>query len=296
MNKGNKRLMGLSRCVLSAACLWLAHVGAVHADGRLLATGGTTQIEGAAGGGLVPWAVLAGYGTRDEYGGTFAITRVDTGDYNLDMLGVAFTFRNRVEISYARQEFDLGTLGTSPTINQPDGVLRQDIFGAKVRIVGDLIYTPWPQVSAGVQYKRLKDFDIPSAVGAEDDSGVDVYLAATKLFLAGLAGRNVLLNATLRSTEANQLGLLGFGGDAGGRDLVFEGSAALLLNRFTAVGVEYRQKPDNLGFAREEDWWDAFVGYFPNKHVSFVAAYADLGSVAGLDRQTGFYLSVEASY
>jgi len=175
-------------------------------------------------------------------------------------------------------------------------VLRQDIFGAKVRILSDLIYTPWPQVSAGVQYKRLKDFDIPSAVGAEDDSGVDVYLAATKLFLAGLAGRNVLLNATLRSTEANQLGLLGFGGDEGGRDLVFEGSAALLLNRFTAVGVEYRQKPDNLGFAREDDWWDAFVGYFPNKHVSFVAAYADLGSVAGLDHQTGFYLSVEAGY
>ena len=37
--------------------------------GRLLATGGATMIEGAAGGGLVPWAVLAGYGTREEWAG-----------------------------------------------------------------------------------------------------------------------------------------------------------------------------------------------------------------------------------
>src|SRR5438874_9832371 len=35
-------------------------------DGRLLATGGATQIEGSAGGGIVPWAVLSGYATRSE--------------------------------------------------------------------------------------------------------------------------------------------------------------------------------------------------------------------------------------
>ena len=35
---------------------------------RLLATGGVMQIEGSAGGGLTPWALIAGYGTREENG------------------------------------------------------------------------------------------------------------------------------------------------------------------------------------------------------------------------------------
>ena len=49
-----------------------------YADGgRLLATGGVTQLEGAAGGGIVPWAVIGGYGTRDEIGATgFAPTSI----------------------------------------------------------------------------------------------------------------------------------------------------------------------------------------------------------------------------
>ena len=110
IKKVDRRTSCVSICLLHIL-IALACLPAAQADGRLLATGGAMQIEGAAGGGLVPWAVLAGYGTRDEYGGTFAITRVDTGDYNLDMLGAAFTFRNRVEISYARQDLDLGTLG-----------------------------------------------------------------------------------------------------------------------------------------------------------------------------------------
>ena len=53
--------------------------------GRLLATGGATMIEGSAGGGIVPWAVMSGYGTREEWGGDVFATRVDTGDYRLVM-------------------------------------------------------------------------------------------------------------------------------------------------------------------------------------------------------------------
>ena len=91
--------------------------------------------------------------------------------------------------------------------------------------------------------------------------------------------------------------VLGFGGDRkAGRSLVLETSAAVLLDPHWAVGVEYRQKPDNLGFAREDDWRDVFVAWFPNKHVAVVAAYADLGSIATLDKQRGPYLSLQASF
>ena len=75
-----------------------------------------------------------------------------------------------------------------------------------------------------------------------------------------------------------------------------EGSLAVLLNRQWAVGVEYREKPDNLNFAGESDWADLFVGYFPNKHLAIVLAYARLGEIATLDNQDGAYLSVQGSF
>src|SRR6478736_6454971 len=86
-----------------ACCALPAYAG----QGRLLATGGATQVEGSAGGGIVPWAVLAGYGTDQQLGGTAFYTRVDTGDYALDAYGAAFTLHNRLELSVARQSFDL---------------------------------------------------------------------------------------------------------------------------------------------------------------------------------------------
>lgn len=278
-----------------AVALLLAAGAARADDGRLLATGGATMVEGSAGGGIVPWAVLAGYGTRDETGGTAFVTRVDSGDYALNSYGVAYTFRNRLELSLARQRFDLGELRRRLAL--PYEALEQDIVGAKLRLGGDLVYTAMPQISLGVQHKRLRDDALPLAVGARDGSGTDVYLSATKLWLDAAGGYPLLLNATLRSTRANQIGLLGFGGDRkDGRSLVFEGSAAVLLTPELALGVEYRDKPDNLGFAREDSWRDAFVAWFPNKRVAVVAAWADLGSIATLDRQRGGYLSVQLSY
>lgn len=261
---------------------------------RILATGGATQIEGAAGGGIVPWAVIAGYGSSSEWGVTGFYTHVAVDDYDLDAAGFAVGYSNRIELSYARQQFDLGTLGDALGI---DKKFRQDIFGAKVRLWGDLIYGHAPQVSAGMQYKRQLDFAIPQAVGARRDDDVDFYLAATKLFLAGLFDRNVFVNATVRFSRANQIGILGFGGDKDDtRDALFEGSAGIFFTRHIAAGVEYRQQPDNLSFADQDDWFDVFIGFFPNKHLAVVAAYADLGSVATLENQTGWYLSLELSF
>ncbi len=261
---------------------------------RILATGGASQIEGAAGGGIVPWAVIAGYGSNSEWGVTGFYTRVSVDDYDLDAAGIAAGYSNRIELSYARQQFDLGTLGDALGV---DKKFRQDIFGAKVRLWGDLIYGRGPQVSAGVQYKRHLDFTLPQAVGARRNDDTDFYVAATKLFLAGLFDRNVFANATLRLSRAIQIGILGFGGDKDdSRDVLFEGSAGIFITRHIAAGFEYRQQPDNLSFATQDDWFDAFIAVFPNKHVAIVAAYADLGSVATLDKQSGWYLSLEVSF
>tara|TARA_R110000796_G_scaffold127333_5_gene242619 strand:+ start:33090 stop:33965 length:876 start_codon:yes stop_codon:yes gene_type:complete len=263
--------------------------------GRLLATGGATMIEGSAGGGIVPWAVMSGYGTREEWGGDVFATRVDTGDYRLDTAGLNLSYANRIELSFAQQRLDISTL--SKAAGLPERSLNQDVFGAKLRLFGDLIYDQLPQVALGVQHKRQTNFNIPHAVGAKRDSDTEAYLAASRLLLGGAAGYNLLLNGTLRYSRANETGLLGFGGDRrDSRSLLKEGSAAILLNPEWVVGIEYREKPDNLSFAGESDWKDLFVGYFPSKRLALVAAWADLGEIATLDGQKGAYLSMQLSY
>lgn len=277
-------------------CLGALTLQTAWADnGRLIATGGASSIEGTAGGGITPWALLAGYGEQHEWGATAFATTVNLPDYRLDVAGLALAYDNRVEVSFARQRFDLGTL--VHTLNLPEDNLGQDVLGLKVRLFGDVIYDDLPQVSLGLEYKHQTNFDIPKLVGAKRDSDVEGYLAASRLFMGAAFGYNVLVNGSLRYSRANETGLLGFGGDRrDSRSLLKEGSLALLLNPRWAVGVEYREKPDNLSFAGESDWADVFVGYFPNKHVSFVLAYARLGEIAALDNQNGTYLSVQGSF
>jgi len=264
-------------------------------EGRLLATGGASSIDGAAGGGITPWAVLSGYGEQGEWGATAFATRVDLPDYRLDVAGMAASYDNRIEFSYARQRFDLGSLVHK--LGLPEDSLSQDVFGVKVRLFGDLIYDQLPQVALGLAYKRQKDFLIPSLVGAKRDEDVEGYLTASRLFMGAAFGYNLLVNGGVRYSRANELGLLGFGGDRrDSRSLLKEGSLAVLFNPRWALGVEYREKPDNLSFAGESDWADVFLGYFPNKHLAIVLAYAKLGEIATLDNQNGTYLSVQGSF
>jgi hypothetical protein len=263
-------------------------LASLFGSSRLLATGGVTQVEGAAGGGLVPWAVLAGYGSDQEIGGAAWYTRVGSDELTLQAYGASLSFLQRVELSAARQQIDVHPL---------DEEISQLVLGAKLRLFGDLVYTTWPTVAFGVQYKRNLDFEIPEAVGARDRDGVDLYLAATKLFLEGVLGRPLLLDATLRATRANELGLLGFGGPRNGEyEPMLEGSAVLLLTRNLALGAELRQKPDNLRGLDEDPWMDAFAALFVNKHLALVGGYARLGDVALWKDQDSYYLSVQAGF
>ncbi|WP_397380458.1 DUF3034 family protein [Pseudomonas sp.] len=285
----------MRKILRTAAVLSALLASSSWADGRLLATGGASSIEGAAGGGIAPWAVLSGYGERGEWGADVFATRVETGDYRLDVAGVGVAFDNRIELSYARQRFDLGTLARD--LNLPENSLSQDVFGLKVRLFGDLIYDQLPQVSLGIQHKRQKDFLIPSLVGAQRSEDSEAYLTASRLLLGGAFGYNLLINGGVRYSRANELGLLGFGGDRRDRhSLLKEGSLAVLFNPHWALGIEYREKPDNLSFAGESDWADVFVGYFPTKNLALVLAYARLGEIATLDNQDGVYLSVQGSF
>ncbi len=262
---------------------------------RLLATGGVMQIEGSAGGGLTPWALIAGYGTREETGASAFYTHARTnGGFEMNLAGVALGFDNRVEISYGHQNF-----GLSDTV--PNEHIRMHTLGAKVRLFGDAVYDQdtWvPQVSAGAQVKHNVDFDkVPKALGAESATGVDLYLSATKLYLAAIGGRNVLLNLTLQATKSNQFGLLGFGGDNHDKyQLQPAASAALMLTDNLLIGAEYRARPNNLSVFKEDDAKDVFIAWFPVKYLSITAAYVDLGNIADKNDQRAWYLSGQVSF
>lgn len=266
-----------------------------HAGDRLLATGGVTQIEGAAGGGLMPWAVISGYGTDKQIGGSLFYTHAETqGDFKLNTTGVALGLFNRVEVSASQARFGLGD-------TVPGEHIRLNTLGVKLRVLGDAIYEQdsWlPQVSVGAQYKYNEDFDfVPKALGAKDLSGVDYYVATSKLFLGAINGYNLLLNANLHATKANQFGLLGFGGDKRDSYRVYPAvSAAVMLSDNWLVGSELRYKPDNLSVYEENNAHDIFMTWFPHRNVSVTGAYIDLGRIANKDNQTGWYLSGQINY
>ena len=264
-------------------------------SGKLLATAGVSQVEGAGGGGLVPWALITGYGTRDAIGANIHATIVPLSDFTLRSAGIAVGLFDRVELSAARQIFATGDTGAK--LGLADGfAFHQNIYGAKVKLIGDAVYDQdsWlPQIAFGMQYKTNDRAAIIHAIGGREAHGIDYYLSATKVLL----GEDLLVNATIRETKANQFGILGFGGDKNDSySTEFEGSIAYLLSRRFAVGAEYRTKPDNLGFAKEQNAFDFFAAFFLNKHLSATLGYVDLGDIATFQDQRGAYLSLQAGF
>ena len=295
------RKLQSKKWIVLVACIAAASSAQAQDMGKLLATGGVSQVEGAGGGGLTPWALITSYGSTDSYGANAHATRVRTTDYALSSYGVAVGIRDRVELSFATQDFT----GDKAPLDQLR--IKQDIVGVKVRVYGDAVYDQalaMPQIAVGLQYKRnkgiagLEGLGVTNVtqLGAVKDSGTDLYVSATKLYLA----QSLLVNGTLRYTKANQMGLLGFGGDKKDRyQPMLEASLAYLVTRKLVVGAEYRMKPNNLGVDNNEgDYKDAFVAYFPNRHLSLTAAYVDLGDITIFNpkKQRGWYLSAQVGF
>lgn len=300
---------------LAIAALSALTCGLAQADtGKLLLTSGVSSVDGAAGGGLTPWAVIGSNASETEIGASVHATRVVTKDYGLTTYGATLGVYDRVELSVAQQEFATGITGAA-LLGQPGFKLRQTIFGAKVKLVGDAVLDSdslMPQIAAGVQFKDISAGGLEptlTVLGAKT-SGVDYYVNATKLFL----GQGVLVNATLRATKANQNGLLGFGASLGGANNSYriqpEISVALLLRKNLAIGAEYRKMPNNLERAGQaaglgdglgaQDWKDIFIVWAPSKNISLTLAYVDLGTIVPATtnrrRQTGTYFSAQVAF
>ncbi|CAA0094749.1 Uncharacterised protein [Zhongshania aliphaticivorans] len=234
-------------------------------DGKVLATGGVSMIDGAGGGGITPWATITGYGTDQGINGNVHYTYAPLANYTLHSLGVAVGFWDRFELSYTTSSLTTGstfnTVGlvvdTVNDLTQELGVpvdtgidpwnttIDMEIIGAKLRVWGDAVYDSdsfMPQIAIGGFYKTNKNEELLTTLGADTAKDWEAYISATKI----LFPINTLINITARYTAANQTGLTGFGGpDGSDKEFRPEVSLAYLLRKDTVIGVEWAQHGDN---------------------------------------------------
>ena len=185
--------------------------------GKLLLTGGVSTIDGAAGGGLTPWAVIGSNATAGE-GGRHRLRspRVKTRDYGLTGYGAALACDDRFEFSIARQDFDTGATGSA--LGLPGLHLKLDIVGAKLRVAGDAVARQRQLDAAGrgrrwsqaAGHRRL-DATL-RALGAKRNGSTSTSARPSCSWRRASSSTR-----TLRATKANQNGLLGFGGTLGQR-------------------------------------------------------------------------------
>ena len=210
---------------------------------------------------------------------------------------------DRVELSYVHHELEFsdGAL---------DGLgVSDDVIGVKVKLFGDAVYNQdsWiPQVAVGAQYKDhggihdaaavgLPGLTSPIQLGAEDDSGIDYYVSATKVFLS----QSMLLNLTLRYTEAEPV-----------RPARFRPATPSWCRRPRSPGCSAASSPSARSIATgrttstpttRDAAWDVFVAWTPTHNVSLVAAYLNIGSVLApvtgeTADQDGAYLSLQVGF
>lgn len=312
--------------ILVSVLAMMLTTNAIASDSRLIMSGGITSFEGTAGGGITPWALIGGYASEDEIDFTVNAQSLDVGRYRLTTAGALLSVYDRVEISVQRQSLDVSSavlsdafslLTAGAVTSAPGTDIEQDIVGIKVRLFGDAIfgdYQSLPQVSLGVQHKKNRDMDtslaifdgsvplpgigVPSVLGAQNDSGTDIYVSASKIFLGVVGGSHLLTNFTLRATKANAFGLLGFETSADDDyELEYEGSLALIPSASWVVGTEFRTQSDRFGaLAREKTVWDVFVAWFPSKHFSVTLAYVDIGTLPFESSASGAYLSLTGNF
>lgn len=244
--------------------------GSAHAgwfdynDGKVFLTEGVSMADGAAGGGAVPWAVIAGNETRDGINGNVHFTYVSLPNYSALIPGAAIGFYDRFELSVAYASLPTGstfdtvglvnsvisgnsTSGTIGGVEPWNTTIKMLVYGAKVRVFGEAIYDSdtWiPQVAVGAFYKVNANKALLQTLGAAKSKDFEGYIAATKIFFP----ISTAIDITARYTSANEIGLTGFGGPNGNhRKVRFEGSIAYLLAKNIAIGGEYQQHGDNLG-------------------------------------------------
>jgi len=253
-------------------------------------------VEGTGGGLIVPMAYLVNPGPEGTTVGMPAVSTTFLGmsGPNLLSFAVSETLFRRVELSYALNRFDLGSLPRVLTKAGLD-VHRHEVYMHNFNIRGLILEEnsfglPLPSVVAGIQFKvngGIEGIDNSlngtlSSIGFEKRNGVDYTLHFSKTFADLAFGRPVIATIGLRNSSASNIGYTGF---SDGCDTTLEINVACLVTDKLAVGYEYRQK--NNPYSRidgiiedEDDWHVLRAAYAVNDQLTVAAGWAYMGPVA----------------
>jgi len=252
-------------------------------------------IEGVGGALTVPMAYLVNPGPPGTTIGlpSASATALFVGKKNVQSFAISQTFFRRIEISYAFNRFDLGTLPKA-IVKAGLRVRRQEVYLHHFNIRGLLVEEnsfglPLPAVVAGVQFKvngGIMGMDdstngVLTGLGLERRNGVDFTLHMSKMFPKLLLGRPLILTFGLRNSSASNIGYTGFSDTC---ETTIEVDVVTLVTDRLAVGYEYRMKENPYNKARgilndEDDWHAIRAAYIINDHCTIAGAWGYMGPV-----------------
>jgi hypothetical protein len=272
-------------------------------------------IEGYAGGAITPMAYLC---NGEKHGGcpdwfglpSVAYSFVNLGSKELHVVSVTQTFLKRFEFGYAYNNLDAGSLYEDVAkagLDMGERHVGLHHFNLRALLLPENSFDlPTPAVTAGLHFKyndAMDDIDENlggafTAIGYDDDCGVDYTLTATKMFPELAFGRPVIVTAGLRLSRASQLGLLGF---ANRCRASFECSVACLPLDQLCLAYELRTKSNPYdeiaGLVEDEDSWHAFsASWIVDEHLTLTGVLGVFGNVANASEDCVMGLQVKYEF
>lgn len=270
-------------------------------------------IEGVGGYAITPMAYLSNPGVKGTTRSlpSVSFTYVQAGSKSLQTLAITETFYQRIELGYAVSRFYMGSLPHVIRRDMGMDIDRNDVYLHNFNIRAMLVEEDshdlaLPAITAGVHFKyndgiRSIDDRMGGALGAigfERSNGVDFVITASKTFPDVLFGKTLIASVGLRNSQASQLGYLGFSDDW---STTLEANVVCLVRDSLVLGYEFRQKGDPYGqipgvIGDEDDWHAISAGWIVNEHLSILAGWGYLGTLANSEDTNTVILEVKYEF
>lgn len=270
------------------------------------------SIEGCSGAPITPMAYLCNAGPAGCKVGKPSVgyTYINLGSKHLHAVSVTQTFFGRLELGYAFNCFNLGSLGDDvhkAGLSIGTGSVNLHHFNARLLLLPENSFDlPLPAVTAGVHFKYNDGIEkinrhlggALKSIGYDKNYGTDFTLTATKMFPTLAFGRPVIASVGLRNSRAAQIGLLGFGDEC---STTVEGNLACLVTDNLALAYEFRQKenpyhqiPKLIG--REQNWHAFSLSWVANENITLTGFWGVLGNVANARADDAFGVQIKFEF
>ncbi|PTY03415.1 hypothetical protein DB346_05905 [Verrucomicrobia bacterium LW23] len=266
-------------------------------------------LEGTGGVLITPMAYLVSAGSPNGIAGLPAVsaTYVNANKKNIASLAVTETLYGRVELGFAANRFDLGSLPDN--VHNATGIaIEDDVFLYNFNVRGLVLEEnycdmPLPAITVGIHGKYNDGVDTIDkqlggalgSIGYRRDWGVDFTLTASKTFPKTLFDKPLILTAGMRLSQASNLGYLGFGSTY---NPTFEANFAYNITPWLWFAGEYRMKEKNytpIGslIREEQDWYTLGFAIVPNNHFTATVGYGYFGNVLDTSEKAGFAIQTK---